>query len=177
MTRHWILRTAAMVFGIACLTLLGACATLMHTSLDGATFIVVRHAEKSTDDPRDPDLSDVGKRRADLLAERLRGENLTAAYATQYRRTRQTAAPVADAHGIALMPYDAGESAAAFATRLRAAHRSGTVLVVGHSNTVPAIMAALCDCAVADIDDDDYGNLYRIQLDGQAPLRLQHSRY
>jgi hypothetical protein len=51
-------------------------------------------------------------------------------------------------------------------------HASGNVLVVGHSNTVPDIVAALCACEVAAIDEGTYGDRYdvRIALDGSTTL-------
>lgn len=141
----------------------------------GAVFVVVRHAEKAADDPRDPSLSPAGLVRAAVLAARL-DRDLVAAYATQYRRTQQTARPAAMRNGIVVTTYDAGTPAAEFAARLRSAHPCGTVLVVGHSNTVPAIAAALCGCAVPPMADDEFGTLYRI-YSGAHGTRLQRERY
>lgn len=146
-------------------------------AVGGATFIVVRHAEKATDGGSDPPLSEAGRARAAALSARLRERGLVAAYATGFRRTRHTAAPAAAAHGIAVTPYDAAAPAQAFADRLRAAHASGTVLVVGHSNTVPAIVAALCACQVAAIDESDYGNLYEVRVEPGAPPLLARRSY
>lgn len=141
-----------------------------------AAFVIVRHAEKAGDDPRDPTLSAAGQARAQALATALSDTPLVAAYATQYRRTQLTAQPAAQAHGVALSRYDASEPADALASRLRVAHAGGTVLVVGHSNTVPALVAALCGCAVAPMADDAFGDLYRVDLarDGRATLRHGH---
>ncbi len=173
-TRPRIARSACCA---ALLVLLGACAAPMRATPPEATFVVVRHAEKATDDPRDPNLSEAGTRRAGLLADRLRDANLMAAYATQYRRTQQTAATVAATHALPVTRYEADEPATALAARLRSTHQGGTVLVVGHSNTVPAIVQALCACEVQEIGDDDYGNLYRIEPGSDGAPRLQHSRY
>lgn len=62
--------------------------------------------------------------------------------------------------------------ASGFASRLRRAHASGDVLVVGHSNTVPGIVAALCACEVGAIDEGTCGDRYdvRIALDGSTTL-------
>lgn len=128
---------------------------------DGATFIVVRHAEKAIDDPRDPTLTSAGVARAERLARRLHRAPLVAVYATPLRRAQATAAPTARDHRLPVTTYDA-TSAAEFARGLRARHAAGTVLVVGHSNTVPAIAQALCDCAIAPIADSEYGR--RISL-------------
>jgi phosphohistidine phosphatase SixA len=59
------------------------------------TVIIVRHAEKATDDARDPSLSPAGQHRAQALASALGDAGVTALYATQYKRTRATAEPLA----------------------------------------------------------------------------------
>lgn len=155
---------------------LGACASAPAPAPSPAlAFVVVRHAEKAADDARDPSLSEAGEARAAALAGLLRDRDVVAAYATGFRRTRDTAAPTAAAHAVAITPYDAAEPAEAFAVRLRREHASGgTVLVVGHSNTVPGIVSALCACEVAPIDESDYGNLYEVRIDaGGATLDRQ----
>lgn len=154
---------------LATLLLLIGCASVPQPP--DATFVVVRHAEK-TNDPQDPALSAAGQARADALAVLLRDTPLTAIYATGFRRTQQTAAPVARMHDIDPQTYDARMPAPELVSQLRRTHTSGVVLVVGHSNTVPGIVAALCACAVAAIDEGTYGDRYdvRIAHDGRATL-------
>jgi broad specificity phosphatase PhoE len=135
-------------------------------------FIVVRHAEKM-DDSRDPDLSAVGRARADVLAAQLRDVPLVAAWTSPFGRTRQTGRAAAQAHGLELREYDAAMPAADLAAMLRREHHHGTVLVVGHSNTVPTIVAALCDCHVDPIDDTVYGGRYDIEHDADGRPRLR----
>lgn len=151
--------------------LLAACAA-SPARPPAPVFVVVRHAEK-TADAGDPALSAAGERRAAALARRLRDEPLVAVYATPLRRTRQTAQPAAQAHGLAIAAYEADLPARELAARLRSAHASGTVLVVGHSNTVPGIVAALCGCAVAPLDESEYGDLYRVRGSGAQPELLR----
>ncbi|MCA0394032.1 MAG: histidine phosphatase family protein [Proteobacteria bacterium] len=156
--------------------LLAACASTPKADVTpGATFIVVRHAEKASDSARDPDLSAAGLARAQQLAQRLAGERVVAIYTTDYRRTRQTVQPTAQAQGVGATVYDAQQAADAFAASLRAAHPRGTVLVAGHSNTVPGIVAALCACAVDDMPDREYDrlSLVRVAADGRARLDVQ----
>jgi broad specificity phosphatase PhoE len=155
---------------------LAGCATL-STRSPSVSYVVVRHAEKATDDPRDPSLSNAGDARAEALATLLRSRDLVAVYATDYRRTRDTAAPTAAAHDLSIISYDADAPPERVAERLRRSHASGTVLVVGHSNTVPGIVSALCDCEVAPIDESDYGNLFEVRIDGDAPPELSQRRY
>lgn len=124
---------------------------------EGATFVLVRHAEKASDDPRDPSLAPEGARRAERLAWSLQRRPVVAVYATSFRRAQATAAPVARDHGLAVTTYDAAEAPAALAARLRAAHAAGTVVVVGHSNTIPALAAAFCGCTIGPIAESEYG--------------------
>src|SRR3546814_7399745 len=85
--------------------------------------------------------------------------------------------PTAAVHDLSIISYDAEAPAEAVAERLRRAHATGTVLVVGHSNTVPGIVSALCGCEVAPIDESDYGNMFEVRIrDGAAPV-LSQRRY
>ena len=163
---------------IACslwLLLLAGCAGLQAPDT-ATTFILVRHAEKADDGSRDPPLSAAGRVRAQALALRLSTSLLTAAYATPFRRTQQTARPVAASHGIAVTTYDPAIAPADFAETLRARHHRGTVLVVGHSNTIPALVAALCTCRIAAMGENDYDALYTIRVDAGGHATLDPGR-
>ena len=170
--------TRTMLLGVLPM-LLAACATPVRDA-DGATatttFIIVRHGEK-VDASRDPDLSAAGRERARQLAQRLADSRLVGVYATAYKRTQQTASPAASAHALDVATYDASEPATAFASRLRAAHDHGTVLVAGHSNTVPDIVAALCTCTVAPMPDDEYDRLSIVRIDADGRTELIVERY
>ncbi|WP_062356710.1 histidine phosphatase family protein [Pseudoxanthomonas mexicana] len=158
-------------------SLAAACSTTAPRDADPAplTFVVVRHAEKATDDPENPNLSATGRARAEALATRLRDVPLVAAYATEFRRTQQTAEPSAAAHRLPVEAYYTRGPASEVAAQWRQAHRRGTVLVVGHSNTVPDLVAALCRCATAPMDDTEYDrfSIVRIRADGSATLDVQ----
>lgn len=163
---------------LSCTLALAACSTTPASpARDAVSFVVVRHAEKVADGTRDPALTEAGLARAAALATLLQSRDLTAAYATDFRRTQSTAAPAAATHGIAVTTYDAAQPAEAFATRLKQGHAAGTVLVVGHSNTVPGIVSALCGCPVAPIDENDYGNLFEVRIEGDDPPVLSHRRF
>lgn len=160
---------------------LAACAGPQATSRppprEDVVYIVVRHAEKAEDGSRDPPLRREGEARARRLAEDLHDAPLRAVYATGYRRTQATAAAVAAGRALEVRGYDAARPADAFVAQLRREHADGAVLVVGHSDTVPGIVAALCACAVAPIDESDYGNLYRVRIDATGRAALTHARY
>lgn len=106
-----------------------------------ATIILVRHAERDTMliGPDQP-LTAAGLLRAQTLRHVLGPSGIDAIYVTPWWRNRQTAMPTATALGESLTVIDA---VAETVTRLRTRHWGETVLVVGHSNTVPDIIAAL----------------------------------
>jgi len=165
---------AGRIAALACMLSVAACSSHPAAS-DSATYILVRHAEKATAPAKDPPLTEAGRQRAQRLADSLKGTRLDAAYSSPYQRTRQTAAPVAQAQGLAIVDY-VPDDAADFATRLRADHPRGTVLVVGHSNTLPPLARALCDCEVADMDERIYGIRYTIRFDANGRAALAETR-
>ena len=55
--------------------------------------------------------------------------------------------------------------------------RRGGVLVVGHSNTVPAVIRALGGPAMPEICDAQYANLYVLVLAPGEPTRLARTRF
>jgi broad specificity phosphatase PhoE len=126
--------------------------------------IVVRHAERADGGTppmggtADPPLSAVGKARADKLAAMLSSSGVTAIYATEFARTQQTAAPVAAALKLTTTIRSSSDTAA-LVDELRTKHAHDIVLVVGHSNTVPAIIKALGGPAVT-VADDEYDKLF-----------------
>jgi broad specificity phosphatase PhoE len=111
------------------------------------TVFVVRHAERAdaaaggaTMMAADPELSTEGAARAESLARLLTDAAITAIYTTEFKRTRQTAAPLARA--LKLEPVTIpSKDLPSLIERLKTA--KGNVLVVGHSNTVPEILKAL----------------------------------
>jgi len=119
-------------------------------------------------------LTNAGNARAEGLAASLADEPLHAVYATAFQRTQQTAAPTARNHALQIITYDAKQLAAQFVAQIKRTHRTGTVLVVGHSNTVPDIAAALCECDVPPMEDTEYDRrmTIRIAADGAAQLAI-----
>lgn len=154
------------------LLLLPGCAAAQQPSAqrDAPTTVVylVRHAEKASQSENDPGLSPAGRIRAAALAHALVDARVSAIIVTQRRRTGETAAPLVRALGIAPDTVAIGgtgaEHAAAVAARIRRKYQGGTVLVVGHSNTVPAIMTALGAPPLPDLCDGAYAQLFMLVL-------------
>lgn len=154
------------------LAVMSACSTSPTAEPAGATFVVVRHAEKADDGSKDPPLTGAGEERARQLAASLADAPVVAVYSTHLRRTTRTAEPTARLHGLPVTTYDPAEPAVDLAARLRSAHEAGTVLVVGHSNTAPAIASALCECEVPPMDEQEYGRMLTISPGADARPRL-----
>jgi len=149
----------------------------LSVAADELRVVVVRHAEKAADGGRDPVLSAAGRQRAQALAKLLGKQPPAVIYATQYRRTQLTAAPLARASQQRIRVRPAGESAASLAAQVRNDRTRGTVLVVGHSNTVPALVEALSGQAIAAIGEDEYDHVFIVTVPAQGPARLESGRY
>ena len=131
------------------------------TAQDATTIFLVRHAEK-IDDSRDPELSEAGHARAAALATALRHSGIEHVHSTDYIRTRDTAAPVAERLGLSVELYDP-RALPAFAEQLRAA--GGRHLVVGHSNTTPGMVSLLGGEAGSEIvEATEYDRLYIVTV-------------
>jgi broad specificity phosphatase PhoE len=134
-------------------------------------IILVRHAEIAGAG-RDPQLSPQGQARAELLASMLRDAHLDAIYVTEYLRTQQTAQPTADRFHITPQKFAGGNSALVEAIR---GHTSGNILVVGHSNTIPAIISSLGGPEVR-VGEIEFDNLFILTIAGAQPSLL-HLHY
>jgi broad specificity phosphatase PhoE len=141
---------------------------------------VVRHAEKASATDPDSPLSDAGRARAEALAAALRDAGVTDVFVTARQRTRLTAAPLASARELTMhvVPFGAStaEHAALVAKSVRALH-GGAVLVVGHSNTVTAIIGALGGPSLPELCDAAYANLFIVRIPASGPSTLVRARY
>jgi broad specificity phosphatase PhoE len=146
----------------------------------GTTVYIVRHAEKADAPANDPPLSADGAARAQALREVLADARISAIISTPTVRTRTTAVPLAEALGVPIETVAVQGSIAAHAAEVAAAVRAkagGSVLVVGHSNTVNRIATALGGPAIADLCDGDYDQLFILQLVDGGPPRFARVRF
>ncbi len=158
------------------------CPRLAPVSATATNIVVVRHAEKSTDDPRDPSLSAAGQERARALSSALKDAGVTDIYVTQYKRTRQTAEPLAQLFGIPILerPVNAANSATYardLAREILTRSAGKSVLVVGHSNTVPDIVKALSGRDVPPIMDPEYDHIFIVTIPASGSPRLMQLRF
>jgi broad specificity phosphatase PhoE len=158
--------------GLAALAWMAAVLVLIVTAwlLAGArstTVVVVRHAEKVMDGSPDPALTDEGQARAALLA-RMFGDrprdHIDAIFVSPALRNRLTAAPLAARLGLA--PEIASQDdPRGFARRVLREHRGDRILIVGHADTMPALVEALSGAKdIPPIDAAEYGTMYVISV-------------
>ena len=144
------------------------------------TVFLVRHAERADTSPgisptmaADPDLSEAGRARAESLASALKDARITAIYATEFKRTQQTAAPLAKILGLTVKVVTS-KSAADLLKQLKA--EKGNVLVVGHANTVPEVIKAIGVATPVTIGDDEFDNMFLVSTGTQPSVVRLHYR-
>jgi broad specificity phosphatase PhoE len=147
--------------------------------LGSTTIILVRHAEKASEPAADPPLTAAGAARADALIDVVKDAGVQAIVSTQFARTRATVGPAAAKLGLVPEIADARapDHVRAVAEGLLSRHRGETVLVVGHSNTVPALVAALGAAAPAAICDAEYDNIYVVVVPPSGKATVTHAHY
>jgi|GEM_PF-334351 len=152
------LKTAGLVtvFIFVCYAPMGAAQT-------DKTLFLVRHAEKMSDAGKDPALTERGVARANNLAKMLQDKKIQVIYSTNYRRTMQTAAPLARLLQLEVQHYDPRDLPG-FAEKIKNSDRNA--LIVGHSNTTPMLTHLLGGNAHGDIDDSEYTRLYQLDYHG-----------
>jgi broad specificity phosphatase PhoE len=149
------------------------------------TIVLVRHAERQTSPPGDPSLNEDGRRRAQRLAGMLAPAGVQAIITSQFVRTQETARPLAEALGlvptaVTLESDNFGNVAEHSIQRIvDRIHESsgGVVLVVGHSNTVPPVIAALGGDLVPSIPENEFDNLFVVTAYAENEAKVTHLKY
>ena len=140
-----------------------------------ATIILVRHAERNEGMAPDVLLSPRGEERARQLARVLKDTNIRAVFATEVRRTQQTAEPTAEQFH--LQPIvTSSKDVDTLVSRLMALPDDAAVLVVGHANTVPLVVERLGG-AVPAIADTEYDRLVVVVTGRDRPPAILTLRY
>ncbi|MFT4539185.1 MAG: phosphohistidine phosphatase SixA [Planctomycetota bacterium] len=139
------------------------------------TVVLVRHAEKGTDDARDPSLSKKGEVRAHDLAQLLGHARVTHLFASEYKRTQSTLVPLAQQVGVEVKVHPARDGKGMVAL-LRALAPGSVAVVAGHSNTVPNMAEAL-GALIEELEETprgrmlgekEYDRMFIVQLYAEA---------
>ena len=137
------------------------------------TIYIVRHAEKDRSDPVDPTITAAGRERAKILSQTLRSVPLAAIYATELKRTQETVKPTAERTGIVPKIIERA-NVEELVARLQNDHAGQSVLVAGHSHSVPGLLAALGVNEKVYLGSADYDRLFVvIHRGGESPLLLR----
>ena len=145
------------------------------------TLLFVRHAEKAAAPADNPGLSTAGTQRA-LELQRVLSDldvvaGVDAIYVTQYRRTVDTARPVARAADVDPRPFDVGDVERAVVDIVER-HKGKIVLIVGHSNTIAPMIAELGGSKkVPPIAEDEYDNLYIVTIPWFGKVKTLRLKY
>ena len=140
------------------------------------TFICVRHAETSAGGVN-PDLSQVGLERAQLLSDDLVDVDLSAIYTTDFERTRKTGEASANDQGKELQLYNKDEMEQ-LVDGILEEHHGETVLVVGHSKSTPDLLNLLIGVNVyEEIPSEEFDNLYLVSVLEKGSVTITHLRY
>lgn len=139
------------------------------------TIYLVRHAEKATTG-KDPVLTAEGKARAQALKKLLKKEKIVAVYSTKTTRTMKTGQPVADARKLKVQNYNPRDME--FLEQVLQKHKGKKVLVVGHSNTVPALLNRLLhEDRYKNMDEKVYDNLVKITRRKNGKTDVAHIKF
>ena len=178
MNRRTFLTRAASLLALPFVVLAAAPA---QPAAGTTTIIIVRHGEKEAEPADDPALSAAGEARAMALADAVRGSGISAIYSTRYKRTQGTARPTSEQLKVPITTFDAAPGARdygqVYAGEILAKQRGKTVLVVGHSNTVPSILRGLGIADAPSISDPEYDNFFVVTVPETGPARVIRARY
>jgi len=163
------------------IAMLAGCAPAPSNDSPAPATVVylVRHAEAEhpmgSERAPDPVLSEAGRQRAEALAELLKGEGVTHVMSSDFNRTRETAAPLAEALNVDVELYDPHDLEVLALSLKQAA---GRIVVVGHSNTTPALVELLGGDPGPPIDEQvEFDRLYKVTLESDGRVTTDRSKY
>ncbi len=188
MTRWTLLRLAGLLVLAACLRPPGRTAAALPNMPQAATpaIYVVRHAEKAPTPVDDQALSAEGLTRAAALDAALRQVRVTDVVVSHLQRTRLTASVLiartgARVHVVPITAAGAAPHITAVADTVRAILERpggrGSVLVVGHSNTVTQIVQALGGPRFAPLCDAQYSQIFTLRPATDGVVSVERGTY
>ena len=150
------------LFSLIALTLAIMCVS-QSVSAQTKTIILVRHAEKADATSQDPELSAEGKQRAERLVKVAGKYKPGAFYSTNFKRTRDTLAPLAAERKQQVTIYDARKPAELLDLIMKSKIKRH--MVAGHSNSVPGLANFIGKKDVfKNLDESEYGVIWVIRM-------------
>ena len=151
------------------------------------TVFLIRHAEREDEPRQDPPLSKVGITRSEALARLLSSAGIKAIFTSQYTRTKQTAEPLATKLGLTVTPFtlktnpsnprQITEESTAEVTNKILEHAGQSVLVIGHSNSIPDVVKMLGGDVVPTIDEKKFDDLFIVNVYARGKAKVVQLKY
>ena len=151
------------------------------------TVFLIRHAEREDEPRQDPPLSKDGVARSQALARLLSNAGIKAIFTSQYSRTKQTAEPLATKLGLTVTsftlktnpsnPRQITEESTAEVTNKILEHAGQSVLVVGHSNSIPDVIKMLGADVVPAIDEKKFDDLFVVTVYAKGKAKVVQLKY
>lgn len=133
-----------------------------NKQMDNTTLYFVRHSEKDLTTKTNPELTEAGIKRASQLAAYLSDKSIDKVYSTNFKRTVSTALPTAKNSNKEIIIYDQKNINI---HTLASQNKGKSILVVGHSNTIPFLVNDLINEDVyAEIDERIYSDLFIVEI-------------
>ena len=153
---------------LAVLTLVAACKESGKINVaekeNTSVYYFIRHAEKDRSDStnKNPSLTIQGLERAKKWALFFKDKNIAAVYSTNYKRTQQTALPIAKEQNLEIIGYTTKEL---ISEKFIANNKGKNIVIVGHSNTTPELVNSLLgEKKYEDIADSENNNVFIVTL-------------
>jgi phosphohistidine phosphatase SixA len=145
---------------------------ICELSAQKTIYYLVRHAEKDTSVAgatmmqANPPLSEKGIQRSTRLASLLEKENIDYIFSTKYLRTQSTAQPLATLIGKEIQFYEITKGTAFSDSIQQMPFLGKTLLIIGHSNTIPPLVNALIKSnKYQNLSDNEYGFIYKVIME------------
>jgi broad specificity phosphatase PhoE len=150
-------------------------------SAQDKTIVLVRHVEKDsspTADRADPELSDEGRKRAEKLAKLVKRYKPHEIFSTPFKRTRETAEPIAKRRKKEIQTYDPTKPADLVSKIMDPASKTVHYLVVGHSNTIPTLVNMIAKKEIfKNLLETEYGVIWVIRMKNGILRRIEVQPY
>lgn len=151
------------------------------------TVFLVRHAERADEPRQDPPLTEKGVARSEALARLLSTAGVKAIFTSQFARTKLTAEPLAKQLGVASTaislkssptnPRAIAEESTKETVEKIMSQAGGSVLVVGHSNSIPDVIKMLGGDVVPTIDEKKFDDLFVVTVYATGRAKVIHLKY
>jgi phosphohistidine phosphatase SixA len=160
------------------LLLFSASGIAQSSSNTERTLYIVRHAEKDTGN--NPGLTAKGRKRAGDLYRLLKDKKIDLIFTSHYKRTATTADSLRIYNKLDTVFYAADLTGDKLFEKIEERAGNATnILIVGHSNTLPAIIrrAGVHSYSLNELPETEYDNLFIVKQKAGTGISLQQEKY